>query len=191
MIKKTFSLIFSLILVIFMIVGIYKILRFTLTIFSQINPSVGAGIIAATATITVSVISVLVAKHLEQKAILLKEHRERKTPNYEEMVQLIFRFAFADKLGLPPLSDQEVNEKMAKFTENLVIWGSDDLILAWNRFRTHSPKTDQSTASYQILFEVETLLLAIRKDLGHANKKLSKGSVLGLFVNDLDKVIDK
>ena len=92
MIKKTFSLIFSLILVIFMIVGIYKILRFTLTIFSQINPSVGAGIIAATATITVSVISVLVAKHLEQKAILLKEHRERKTPNYEEMVQLIFRF---------------------------------------------------------------------------------------------------
>ena len=35
------------------------------------------------------------------------------------------------------------------------------------------------------LYVVEDLLLAIRKDLGHKNKNLTKGKILGLFVNDL------
>lgn len=170
------------------IFGLYKLLQLLWEIFAQLNPTVGAGIIAATATIIVSVFSVLVAKYLEQKAVLLKEHRERKTPIYEEMVKLIFRFAFADKIGLPPLTEQEIITKMAWFTENLVIWGSDDLLLAWNRFRTYSIQNSDNP-SFSMLFEVEKLLMAIRKDLGHGNKGIARGKILGLFVNDIDEYI--
>ena len=170
------------------IFGLYKLLQLLWEIFAQLNPTVGAGIIAATATIIVSVFSVLVAKHLEQKAVLLKEHRERKTPVYEEMVKLIFRFAFAEKIGLPPLAEQEIMIKMAWFTENLVIWGSDDLLLAWNRFRTYSIQNSDNP-SFNMLFEVEKLLIAIRKDLGHSNKGIARGKILGLFVNDIEDYI--
>lgn len=71
---------------------LYKLFQLLWNAFLEVNPAVGAGIVAATATVIVSVFSVLVAKRLEQKSVLVKEHRERKTPIYEEIVQLIFRF---------------------------------------------------------------------------------------------------
>lgn len=34
----------------------------------------------------------------------------------------------------------------------------------------------------------EQMLLNIRKDLGHQNQSLKSGSILGIFVNDVDKL---
>lgn len=168
----------------------FKLLQLLWNVFSEVNPTVGAGIVAATATIIVSVLSVLVAKNLEQKAVIVREHRERKTPIYEEIVQLIFRFAFSNKIGLTPLDEQEIKIKMVWITENLVIWGSDDLLLAWYKFRKCLVKNAESS-SYEILFEVEDILLAIRKDLGHDNKGINRGKILGLFINDIDDYLSK
>lgn len=153
--------------------------------FSQVNPTVGAGVVAATATVIVSVISVLFAKRLEQRSLLLKEHRDRKTPIYEEIVSLIFSMAFSEKTGREPLSEKELIEKMAWITEHLVVWGSDELLLSWSNFRSFSIRHAGSPGP-QILFEVEKLLLSIRKDLGHENKGVSRGKILALFVNDID-----
>lgn len=186
--KEALRAAYGLAIILTMLYGLYKTLQFLWKVFSQLNPTVGAGIIAATATVIVSVFSVLVAKHLEQKATLLKEHRERKTPVYEEMVKLIFRFAFSEKMGLQPLTSQEVVTKMTWLTENIIVWGSDDLLLAWNRFKTFSEGA-ASNQSFDILFEVETLLMAIRKDLGHGNKGIAKGKILGLFVNDIQQYL--
>ncbi|MBE9610072.1 hypothetical protein [Chitinilyticum piscinae] len=153
------------------------------TAFSQINPTIGAGIIAAAATVVVSVASILVAKRLEFRAIVAKEHREKKTPFYEDMVKFIFRITFSDKLGLPPLSEEDMIKQMASFTENLVVWGADDVIDAWFKFRNNSIKGESSGIT--IMFDIENLLLAIRQDLGHPNKGLTKGKILGLFINDI------
>jgi hypothetical protein len=38
---------------------------------------------------------------------------------------------------------------------------------------------------FQVLFQVENLLIAIRKDLGHKNVGFKKGTILGLFINDI------
>ena len=76
---------------------------------------------------------------------------------------------------------------MAEVTQELVIWGSDEMIDAFYKFRMKS--IDSANGAKQepneILFTVESLLLAIRKDLGHKNKNMPKGKLLGLFVNDL------
>lgn len=167
---------------------VYILMNSLWVMFSHINPTVGAGLIAATATIIVSVISVLFAKRLEYKAVLLKEHREKKIPIYEQMVQLIFRFAFAEKIGLEPLTEKELISKMAWFTENIVVWGSDDLVIAWNKFRVFS-LSNNGLPNHGILFEVENLLLAIRKDLGHGNRGVGRGKILALFINDIDKYL--
>ena len=44
-------------------------------------------------------------------------------------------------------------------------------------------------AHLKILFEMESLLLAIRKDLGHSNRGTGRGAILGLFINDIDDYI--
>ncbi len=143
--------------------------------------------LAASATVFVSVISVLVAKRLEYKATLAKEHREKKIPFYEEFVDFVFRIALSEKLGLEPLTEREMIQQAAKFTQNLIVWGADDVIDAWFRFRNKSVNSDGSGVA--VMFEIENLLLAIRKDLGHENKGLAPGKVLGLFVNDIHEHI--
>jgi hypothetical protein len=132
-------------------VGAFFLLRFLWVVFQGVNPTVGAGFVAAAATIMVSVISVLIAKRLEQRTLLMKEHRDKKIPFYEEMVQFVFRMAFADKLGLPALTEQQIVEKMAGFTQNLVVWGSEGVILAWFTFRNSSVRGEAAEGA-RVLF---------------------------------------
>lgn len=167
--------------------GGWKLLQLLWEAFSQVNPTVGAGMLAASATVVVSVVSVLVAKRLEYRATLAKEHREKKIPFYEAFVAFTFRIAFADKLGLEPLTEKEMVQEATRFTQNLIVWGADDVVDAWFRFRNKSINSDGSGLA--VMFEIERLLLAIRKDLGHENKGLVPGKVLGLFINDIHEHI--
>lgn len=168
--KKPLQVLLGIILLAFLVWGGWKLLQLLWEVFSQVNPAVGAGMLAASATVFVSVISVLVAKRLEYKATLAKEHREKKIPFYEEFVDFVFRIALSEKLGLEPLTEREMIQQAAKFTQNLIVWGADDVIDAWFRFRNKSVNSDGSGVA--VMFEIENLLLAIRKDLGHENKGL-------------------
>ena len=41
--------------------------------------------------------------------------------------------------------------------------------------------------SITIILALEDVLLKIRKDLGHDNKNIGKGKLLGLFINDIQE----
>ncbi|MCH7729499.1 MAG: hypothetical protein IH991_23940 [Planctomycetes bacterium] len=41
-----------------------------------------------------------------------------------------------------------------------------------------------------LMFIYEDLIRAIRRDLGHKNKDLTKGKLLSLFVNDIANYVD-
>ena len=75
---------------------------------------------------------------------------------------------------------------MVNITQELTIWGSDDMLRAYHTFRvaTLSQAAGKATP-LQTIFAVEDLLMAIRKDVGHKNKDLKRGSILRLFINDL------
>jgi hypothetical protein len=145
--------------------------------------------LAASATIIVSIISVLVSKQIERKMIITNELRGKKIPIYEEIIKFIFRITFAEKKGEKPLSEKEVIEKMVKFTQDLVIWGSDEVIDSFFQFRNAGVEMEDNKPSFEIMFRVEDLLLSIRKDLGHKNKNMKKGKILGLFVNDIQNYL--
>lgn len=85
------------------------------------------------------------------------------------------------------LSEQEITEFMFDFTQQLIVWGADEVIAAFYRFK----KQSTSTNSQNVLFLVEDLLLAIRKDLGHKNKGLTQGRLLGLFVNNIENYLPR
>ena len=155
--------------------------------FISVNPQLGAGLLAASATIIVSLISVLVSKHLERRSVILAHLREKKIPTYEKIINFIFSLTFAQKLDKKQPTDKEMIKFMAEITQELVIWGSDEMLEAFYKFRKASIQNTEPHAQnpVEILFVVEDLLLAIRKDLGHRNKNIGRGKVLGLFVNDL------
>jgi hypothetical protein len=67
----------------------------------------------------------------------------------------------------------------------MIFWASDTDLVEWSRLRrvtiTASPEQQQFN-----LLRFEKVLLAIRRDLGHKNKGITTGDLLGLWVNDID-----
>jgi hypothetical protein len=155
-----------------------------LKIIASLNTNLSTAIMAASTTIIVSVISILIAKNQETKAYIQKELREKKVPVYEHLISIMFKITYASKLGEAPMPESEVLRQMVDMTRNLVIWGSDEVVKAYVKFRTFANSNGDST---QMVFIVEELMAAIRKDLGHKNQGFNRGTILGLFVNDLDK----
>lgn len=167
--------------------GGYILIAKLWSIFSTVDPKLGVGIVAASSTIIISLVSVLISKHLDRKAQIFAHLREKKVPIYEKIINFIFSLTFAEKLGKKQPTEKEMMKFMAEVTQELVIWGSDEMIDAFYKFRMKSIDSANGTEQNpnEILFTVESLLLAIRKDLGHKNKNMPKGKLLGLFVNDL------
>ena len=79
------------------------------------------------------------------------------------------------------------------YTEKLTIWGSDGVMKEWRNLRMGAVSRGEGEVSNaegaQMLFRYESLLLEIRKDLGHKNHGFKRGTLLGLFVNDVDKYL--
>lgn len=75
--KKNIAL--GLFLVCLLIFVVYLLLSKIWGVFSSINPILGAGFVAASATVIVSLISVLVSKYLERRANILSHLREKKS----------------------------------------------------------------------------------------------------------------
>jgi hypothetical protein len=165
--------------------GLYVFARWSIELFSQINPTVGAGMLAATSALIVSVLSLLIAKHLEQKASIAKEQRDKKAPTYEELLEFLFLLIHGEKLSRGALTEQEQLERMSRFNQKVIVWGSDDVIAQFAEFRQMS---FAGVKPILIAVALEKLLLAIRRDLGHKNKGLGPGSLLRTFLNDLHKL---
>ena len=95
--KKQIAL--GLILLSILMLGGYLLITNVWDVFSSVDPKLGAGLVAASATILVSLFSVLVSKHLERKAEILAHLREKKIPTYEKIINFIFSLTFAEKVG--------------------------------------------------------------------------------------------
>ena len=151
------------------------------------NPAIGAGIAAATLTGALAIVSAFVTKHLDRQAAIVSQLRSKKVPVYEKVIQLIFRIFFAGKGGRKKLNEDEMMEQMADITEQLTIWGSDELVQEYQKFRMASLRqnTGELQDPQELLIALTDLMLAIRKDLGHKNKSVSRRTILSLFINDL------
>lgn len=179
------KVIFSLLLIAVFVYGFYAWMREVWEIFSSVDPKLGAGMIAASATVIVSVITVVFSKRQEHKIDVQNQLRERKVPVYERIIEFIFLITFADKLGKKQPSEKEMIKFFANTTKDLVIWGSKDIVKAFGDFRDGLTKLPNNQDPAFILAVVEDLLFAIRKDLGHQHIGTKRGDILRLYINDL------
>lgn len=175
----------------FLLLGILVLLGYALkyfiVIFSGLQKEVAATIIAAVTTVIVSVISLVIGKYLERKLSIEQDIRKRKIPMYQEFIKFWFDLLMANK---GDISEDEMTAFFSKFTQNLLIWGSDDVVRKWSEYRKNITYNDNLTnPSPNVMFDFEELLILIRKDMGHKNKQISKGVLLSLFINDIDKYL--
>ena len=162
--------------------------------FSAMNSSISAAIIAAAATIVVSVVSIVLAKVYEFRQSVEREIRANKVPIYEEFLGFMSRLLHGEKIGKKP-TDEEMVVFMIEFNQKMMVWGSDSVLAAWRDWRkTIVSDGDPEGNSWrlgQMMHSYENIIYAIRKDLGHRNDGLNKGDLLRLFINDYDEFLGR
>jgi hypothetical protein len=139
---------------------------------ANLRSEIAVAIVAAGASVTVSILSLVISKSLEARRAIAQELRAKKTPIYEEFIDTLYKTLFAERVGKEPPTQAELMQFFADYTEKLTIWGSDDVIKVWGRLRLSGVSGMEGV---QMLFLYEDLLLEIRKDLGHRNKGFRLG----------------
>lgn len=149
----------------------------------ELENQLAAAVVAASATVLVSVLSVSLTRLYERRNERLRELHAKRVPVYERFI--------TDWLGLMLGSQGQLDEDRAKqffisITPDLLVWASDEVLVKWSRERRSWTNMSASADAMDLMFRFEDLLLAMRRDLGHRNVNISRGDVLGLWVNDID-----
>ena len=187
--RQTFSAIFGLLLLAALGYGIFIAMRSTARVLTSLNSDIAVAIIAASATVFVSVLSIVLGKAYESRELIKKEHREKKIPVYEDLIRFMFRILMGKKTGDQP-TEKEILDFMSDFTQHIMVWGSDDVLASWVRWRRAAiDEQEIQKHPMKLLFLYEDLILTIREDLGHKNKNIGKSDVLALFINDIDQYL--
>ncbi|MBZ5632621.1 MAG: hypothetical protein LAO55_05765 [Acidobacteriia bacterium] len=186
-VRHALSVCFGILLIAGIGYGTLAAARTTILALASMKSDIVVAIIAAAATVFVSVLSIVLGKIYESRSIIQKEHREKKIPVYEDLIRFTFRILMGSKTG-ESLSEKEMIVLMSEFTQRAMVWGSDEILGAWVKWRRLL--TDDAAVKanpLKAMFLYEELIFTIRRDLGHKNKALVKGDILALFVNDIDQ----
>ncbi|ODA07346.1 MULTISPECIES: hypothetical protein [Paenibacillus] len=173
-------------------VVLYYSIEYLLKIVKTLAPQVLAAIIAGMFTVFVTVISLIIAKRRENKQSIDEQHRIKKIPIYEEFLQFWFKVLLHGKIG-KPVTEEEMLNFFTEFTQKLILWGSDEVILEYGEFRTFFMKLSQaegqnSKEATKSIQKFEKLITAIRKDVGHKNSGFKKNDILKLFITDIENL---
>ena len=183
--KGLLQVIISLAVLAGLVWGLYTVLARLVAHLMTLNPNVAASIIAASATVLMATISVLLSKQLEIRTLVFKEHRDKKIPIYESLIEFFYNAMFQTKKGTP-VSESEMIDFLQGFVGKITVWGSDDVLKAVIAFKSQTPDVIAQDPA-KSLFVLENMLFVIRRDLGHKNKNMKQGDLLSLFVTDIDK----
>jgi hypothetical protein len=157
-------------------------------LFASLDRTVAAALIAASATVIVSVVSVVFGNLYVYRLRVRRETRSKKIPVYEALLEFMFRFLGASEKKPAPTED-EGREFMVKFNREFMVWGDDRVVAAWVKWRKHAgtPNADPK----ETMFLIEDLIRTIRRDVSHRNRGLIEGDLLAIFINDIDTVLPR
>jgi len=116
----------------------------------------------------------------EREARREEERREKKVGVYSDILD----FWFTMLMGTDKEKQKANNgatRRLRDQTEQLIPWGSNDVLLAMSSIRT------AEVESLNIMTAFTNLMLAIRADLGHLPGEVDGYTIATLFVNDMSR----
>lgn len=154
------------------------------TLLDGVDPTVGAALITVLGTVSVSLLSVGLARRYELRKDQEQRIRAAKVPIYSDLIGVMFRIMDASAKGTDPEAiTTEVTSEMRRITAGLVTWASPNVIQSWSNFRRGAEEAKWT--GLDAAFALEKVLIAIRQDIGHSVRDLQSGDLLALFLNGL------
>jgi len=146
-----------------------------------VNSSVGAALIAGTATI---ITSVFIASYNARKAkekVAFEAHREKKAEIYNKFMEMVIQLMRNTKAGKEgdDVLPENIEEFFYNFTAKITVYGGPGVVKAYANWRTESVREESKSKS---LLLIDTLFREMRTDLGESNKGIEENELLGLFI---------
>lgn len=179
--KNKISIAFGFLLLALATYIIYEVFIWLSTSLKDVDPSVGAALIAGTATV---ISSVFIASYNSRKAkekSAFDAHREKKAETYNEFMDVVIQLMRNSKEGKKgdEVLPENIEEFFYNFTSKIMVYGGPGVVKAYSNWRTESAS---GTNAAQSLLLVDSLFRAMRADLGESNKGIEENELLGLFI---------
>lgn len=84
------------------------------------------------------------------------------------------------------MTESDISRMVSEFSKGLTLWGSNRVVKKWLKYK----KASLSQPNADSLLLLEDIIYEIRKDVG-LRKKLGKGDMLSIFINDVENVLGK
>lgn len=182
-VKRILKALFILVLV----WGLYGVLRTVLGRVLTINPTIGAALVAG----LVAIFGYLFTQYQTKSRDIAEAHRSHKVEVYGYLLDIIELMAtLAEERPEGPYDFPEnARVLFAKFNRGVIAWGAPEVIYAWLKFRSQKQGSD---AIAKALVNMDSILHAIRRDLGNKNYGLSRGDLISLFFKnpeDIERIL--
>ncbi len=153
------------------------------TIASKLDVVVIVALITGAVSILSVVFSSVIAKSIEYKQRQREYLYQKREEPYTEFVAVVYKILEKTKRK-EEYTDEELTTDINRFSQKLTLWGSNRVIKKWLKFRSSSSEKNKTPT--EVLFVMEDILFAMRKDLGL--KKMKQGNLLSFFVNDINAI---
>jgi succinate dehydrogenase hydrophobic anchor subunit len=187
--KGKLQTLFGLVLVLLIFAGVYSLIKASFHWFSGVDQSTRTAIIGATAVLSVPLVTYFANQSIERKRAVEQAMRLEKVKIYQSFTEFFMRVLLNEHPAGKP-TDKEMAAFFADTTLKFITYGSNDVVKKWGKFRNLLVNNSDNKAVQKdptlYLFEFETVLKALRKDLGHRSWTMSKGDIARLFINDID-----
>lgn len=193
--KNNDSIILKSLLLLLIIFGFYQFVLllieyippfiiFIITFLHTMTSTLDAVVLVALITGGITLLNSFYSKYSESK----NKRREylsskRETP-YSEFIELINKVSQQGNNNCI-YSEEDMLKDISSFNSKLILWGSPNVVKKWNTFRKNSLQNN----SENTLILIEDVMNEMRKDLGV--KSVEKGGLLSIFINDIEKILEK
>lgn len=110
-----------------------------------------------------------------------EEIRKNNAPLYESIVHFFIKLIVQSKPNMKPVAEKEILKFFGEITPKLMVWGGNDVVKAFGKFRTYS--IDHPDDPQGLLDCMHDLIMAIRKELGHKDENINE-YLKKLYLND-------
>jgi hypothetical protein len=146
-----------------------------------------AGIIAGSASILLATGWLLLHLNAHSRRMVRAQQLQQKGEIYEEFVQSSIKALGVHRVGRKHHSDRDLLDVLAQNGRRLLIWGSDTVLSEYLRFRGLFGAAEYPTP-IEIAQGFDSLVRAMRRDLGHTNDSLDDNDVWSAVLPSSEEV---
>ena len=183
--QNTKQLIIGFILIALLIYCAWVTVSFFINSLVEADAKIASTIIAGMFTIFAGLTAVIITQRQTKLRDIAEAHREKKIEIYNKFITAATTMIGAQNeySDIKSLTDKELFSIMFNFKKDILLWGSPEVIKAQLKLERVTQEN-----SNLILFAVNDIYKAMRKDIGLSNSGLGNNELIKLFMIDSEEM---